>query len=899
LTGQPPYPGADRQELRPQAREAEQIAVLARLDGCGADATLIALARHCLQGNKEDRPRDAGVVSEAVTAYLESAQARLKQAEVDRAAAQARADEEQRRRQAEQARAAAEQARADEEQRRRQAEQAKAHTERQRRRLTAALAAAVVLLVAGLGAAGWWYQHDQLEQAQQRRQREIEESKRQVAEVAQRAQEAASKDYVTREVTDALDKGEDVLMELHQALDRLLPEKKHPLAVSVLLSDLRQWDTRVQTAKASYLQAKKLSDSNPAALAKDQIARLEQLGTQLKQAKALFRIAQQLDDIRLEATTSVDGKFNMAVAGPKYQTLFLDKLQLDMGNGPLPALAAQVKGSALRYVLVAALDHWAVVSTDRKVRLRLLEVARQADPDPWRDQVRNEKTWQDPGQLQKLARDVKPQQQTAPILVLLGTQLFARDSRQEATALLRTALVHHPADFWLNSVLGYLEDNPGEKAGCFRAALAIRPNSGTAHTNLGAALDYKQDRDGAIQEFHKAIELDPRNAMAHSNLGNVLYLKKDLDGAIQEFHKAIELAPELAVAHNNLGMALFLKKDLDGAIQAFHKAIELTPRNPMAHTNLGMALYLKKDLDGAIRECQKAIEIDPKLAMAHHSLGLVLHARNDYKGAMACYKNAIALDPTHAQAHCYLGRALSHLGQFADALKELKIGHELGSRKPSWPHPSAQWVKQCEALLALDQKLAAIQQRQAQPANAAEQLCLAGLCQDYKKQYAAAVAFYAAAFTAAPNLAGDLTKPHRYNAARAAALAAAGKGKDTDRLNVSAKARLRQQALAWLQADLQARKKLLQSSPLSAVSVQNQLKHWQTDPELAAVRDPPALAQLPEGERKAWQTLWADVARLLQGKEKEKVKRNQKSGMLQRDEPESAEATPYSNPRPA
>jgi hypothetical protein len=191
LTGQPPYVSTGRVDLLQQARQAALDAALARLDACGADATLIALTKQCLQANQDDRPRDAGVVSEAVTGYLESVQARLKQAELDRAAALARADEEQRRRQAEQGRAAAEQARADEEQRRRQAEQAKVHTERQRRRLTVALATAVVLLVAGAGAAGWWYQHEQLAQAEQRQQREAEESKRQVAEAAQRAQQAA------------------------------------------------------------------------------------------------------------------------------------------------------------------------------------------------------------------------------------------------------------------------------------------------------------------------------------------------------------------------------------------------------------------------------------------------------------------------------------------------------------------------------------------------------------------------------------------------------------------------------------------------------------------------------------------------------------------------------------
>jgi hypothetical protein len=41
------------------------------------------------------------------------------------------------------------------------------------------------------------------------------------------------------------------------------------------------------------------------------------------------------------------------------------------------------------------------------------------------------------------------------------------------------------------------------------------------------------------------------------------------------------------------------------------------------------------------------------------------------------------------------------------------------------------------------------------------------------------------------------------------------------------------------------------------------MAHRKTDPDLTGVRDIPVLAKLPEGERKAWQALWADVDALL------------------------------------
>jgi hypothetical protein len=39
------------------------------------------------------------------------------------------------------------------------------------------------------------------------------------------------------------------------------------------------------------------------------------------------------------------------------------------------------------------------------------------------------------------------------------------------------------------------------------------------------------------------------------------------------------------------------------------------------------------------------------------------------------------------------------------------------------------------------------------------------------------------------------------------------------------------------------------------------LQHWQTDPDLAGVRDKESLAILPEAEQEAWRKLWAEVAR--------------------------------------
>jgi serine/threonine-protein kinase len=128
LTGLPPYAGADHLQTVRRASRADLADAFARLDRCGADADLIRLARRCLATRAEDRPRDAGKLAAELTGYLESVEARLRQAQLAQAEARARAEE-----------------------------------ERKRRRLTLGLAASVLLTVVVAGGGWLWIVHERAE----------------------------------------------------------------------------------------------------------------------------------------------------------------------------------------------------------------------------------------------------------------------------------------------------------------------------------------------------------------------------------------------------------------------------------------------------------------------------------------------------------------------------------------------------------------------------------------------------------------------------------------------------------------------------------------------------------------------------------------------------------------
>jgi tetratricopeptide (TPR) repeat protein len=650
---------------------------------------------------------------------------------------------------------------------------------------------------------------------------------------------------------------------------------------------LRTWEWPQARAALGRAQAR-LAGGAPAELRR----RVEEMGEHLD-------LADRLDGIRLRAAVWVEGDFDYRSADRDFARLFRQRGLGVQGEDP-QAVAARIQASPAGAQLVAALDFWAVATQDRARRGWLLEVARRAEPGSWGERFRDPAVWQKPAALRQLARQASVAELSPPALTALAEAL--RRAQVDALPLLRAARERHPTDFWLNFLLGnaLLDEKRPEAVGYYLVALVLRPNTIAVYNNLGVALKDKGDLEGAIQCYQKAIALDPKFAMAHTNLGAALRakgdvggaiacyqkaiaidpkfanahinlgsilcdVKRDFDGAIACFQKAIGADPKNAKAHTHLGLALEGKGQMEGAIACFRKAIALQPKYALAHTNLGTALKDKGDLGGAIASFQKAIALDPKDAQAHYNLGNALYAKGDLGGAIACFKKAIALQPKYAEAHCNLGHALQQQGSFPEALRYLKAGHELGSRRKGWRYPSAAWVQTAQRLVALDGKLLKVLRGKAQPKAAAERLALADLAQQrYKRQYAFATRLYAEAFAEQPKLADDPRQWHRYNAACSAVLAAARRAADAEKVPDKARLPLRRQALHWLQADLARYAKMVQGDkPAAQQAVRQRLAHWQGDADLASVRAKDALAKLPEGERKAWQKLWADVADLL------------------------------------
>jgi tetratricopeptide (TPR) repeat protein len=198
LTGEPPYAGSTYEDVMRQACEADLAGAYARLEGCGADAELIALARDCLSAKPNDRPPDASAVEERLTGYLASVQERLRQAELAKGEARARAEHEERTRRLAEEKAETE---------RRAREQA----EKARRRMLRLLAG-LACTVLGLVAASVFAWRAYVAELEAERDREVEKRARE-AEKRQSALDRA----LTAAMSGDLDVAEQATTEAEQA----------------------------------------------------------------------------------------------------------------------------------------------------------------------------------------------------------------------------------------------------------------------------------------------------------------------------------------------------------------------------------------------------------------------------------------------------------------------------------------------------------------------------------------------------------------------------------------------------------------------------------------------------------------------------------------------------------
>jgi tetratricopeptide (TPR) repeat protein len=370
-----------------------------------------------------------------------------------------------------------------------------------------------------------------------------------------------------------------------------------------------------------------------------------------------------LEEARLQASVWQASGYDYAGADQVYGEAFLAH-GLDVSKLPPDEAAGRIRKSAIRTLLVAALDNWAntkdQLHADSGEPLR--DIARLADDDEWRQQLRDRWLRRNRAALEGLAKDAVAMKQQPATLVLLGRALDETGGWATAVKLLRKAQQRHPADFWISFDLGNLllkkPTMRAEAVGDFRAALALRPQNPAIHIQLARAL-CEQDKPAEAEGFCRtALDLKPDYAEAYGILGGALRDQGRRVEAEAALRIAIAHKPELAWLHYTLIFVLRDQGRLDEAEEACRTALKLKPDYAEVYGLLASNLWDRGKLAESAEAFRKAVAFHPHVDWLHYALGGALRDQGKLEEAEVAYRKAIELKPDYAEAFVYLGIVL-------------------------------------------------------------------------------------------------------------------------------------------------------------------------------------------------------------------------------------------------
>jgi serine/threonine protein kinase/tetratricopeptide (TPR) repeat protein len=444
----------------------------------------------------------------------------------------------------------------------------------------------------------------------------------------------------------------------------------------------------------------------------------------IRQGRIDLETAARLDEVRQRQYSLVAQQSGRPEIETEYQQMFV-RYGLDPASLSSAELAERVKRSAIRDQLVAGLDAWASTKkgSQREGWQQLLEVARLADAEPLRDQLRVAILHGDRKKLLELAAD--PQASTLPLVSAtllidsLGVQFL---EKEPAAQLLRQVQRRHPDDFWINYRLGmrlvtFQPRRPGEAVSYLRAAVTRRPESFQVRDALAMALQESGQIEEAEALYREQLRAQPQNVMTLTHLGALLFnQKQDAVGAEAVFRDGLQVAPDDLFLLVNLGIVLSHQGKKAEAEAAFEKALQVEPKGIIyPETHRAQVLMKLGRYAEAEAEYRKVLQVAPESADAQYALGVIatlqgrpLAAEQPFRAALrlrpndpvilhdlgvilcdhkheldeaiSLFRQGVAAKPEDANMHMCLGTAFRNKGMFSQAEGEYRIAVLLGPR---------------------------------------------------------------------------------------------------------------------------------------------------------------------------------------------------------------------------
>lgn len=183
------------------------------------------------------------------------------------------------------------------------------------------------------------------------------------------------------------------------------------------------------------------------------------------------------------------------------------------------------------------------------------------------------------------------------------------------------------SDFLYKFGLIALKSNMGDEAkAALERAIKLKPDEPSYVLALGVAWLKKGDLFEAEKAFRRVIELKPDSSPGQLHLGYVLLNQKKYGEARAWLERSAQKNTTAHEVFYYLGLVAQEQNDDVGAIRLFEKAVQRLPSYAHARIALGASYMKLKNYPRAQQELETAVKLDPDEPRAHYNLAL-LYAR--------------------------------------------------------------------------------------------------------------------------------------------------------------------------------------------------------------------------------------------------------------------------------
>lgn len=179
-------------------------------------------------------------------------------------------------------------------------------------------------------------------------------------------------------------------------------------------------------------------------------------------------------------------------------------------------------------------------------------------------------------------------------------------------------------------------------------AIAVNPNSSTAHLNLGDALAASGQLASAKEQFASALRLDPTMRVARLNIAVVYEKEKKVEQAEAEYRRLLEQEPTYIKGYLQLGQLYQKLGRIEDWTALFQRALLIEPKNPTILSNLAVGYLSQGRMQEGVTLLEKAVALDPGNAALHYNLGLAYQQAGRADLATSAFQKARSLDATIA-----------------------------------------------------------------------------------------------------------------------------------------------------------------------------------------------------------------------------------------------------------